>query len=169
MIPFIIVAIICAPLLYYVAVYREKKQREAWEHQYPPYRMSASEPVWQTRIANIRYQCNRDDIGVVIFAVKPEPNDYNADSMSIIRDDGKLLGFIRKREAHRFNRWAGGEMCSGMGMIQYDEATNKLWADIFVFPPHADDEQVETYVKKYLEWVTDVYGAEYIPDRYRQE
>jgi len=168
MLPFLIVIIIFGPLLYYVAVYRDKKKREVWESKYPPYRPSSSLGMYSMRVANIRYQCNRDDIGAVIVAVKADPdNSYHADSMSVIRDDGKLMGFVAKREATRFNRWSGRDVCSGVGMILYDEPTHKLWADIHVFRPDTTDEQVEAEMHRFLQWVEHAYGADYIPERYR--
>lgn len=168
MLPFLIMALICAPLLYYVAVYRDKKRQEKWELRFPPYHPRSMNGVWATKIANIRYQCNKDDIGVVIFAVKPdEQNNYNRSSMAIIRDDGKPLGYIPKREASRFNRWSARQACSGVGMVQYDEQTNRLWADIFIFAPDTTDNQLEQQFSQYLQWVTTTYGPEYIPDRYR--
>ncbi len=168
MLPFFIVIVICAPLLYYVAVYRDKKKRAVWESKYPPYLPSSSLGMYSIRVANIRYQCNRDDIGAVIVAVKSDPdNGYNADSMSVIRDDGKLVGFVSRREASRFNRWSRRDVCSGVGMILYDEPTHKLWGDIHVFRPDTDDELMEAEMRRFLGWVERVYGADYIPERYR--
>ena len=168
MIANLVIGLVVAAVMYYLTVYRERKRREAWERKYPVYKPQLQSGVWQTRIANIKYQCNRDDIGAVIFAVKAEENNvYNADSMTILRDEGKVLGYIGKREAQKFNRWSGRQTCSGVGMVLYDSETNKLWGDIIVFTPDTADSTIEAEISRYMQWVTTTYGTAFIPERYR--
>ncbi|MBQ9177238.1 MAG: hypothetical protein IJ139_10295 [Bacteroidaceae bacterium] len=168
MIVYLMIVVVFGPLVAFLLIRNDRKKRAAWERRYPSYHPSSLQGIWPTKIGNIRYHCNRDDIGVVVFAVKPDAgNVYHRSSMAIIRDDGKQLGYIGKREAAKFNRWCGGNPCSGMGMIQYDEKTNKLWADIFVFSPRFDEQQLATEVQAYISWVSATYGVAYIPERYR--
>lgn len=136
--------------------------------RYPVYRPNSSVNVWETKLSGITYKCTRDDVGVVVFAVKPHEDDELAkESMVVIRDDGKVLGEIAEKELKTYNEWSHGEVCTGIGLINYDEVSNSLWCDMMILGPDVNDVETEGEFKKFLSWVDENYSSEYIPERYR--
>ena len=168
MLPYILIAIIVVPFIYFFIIRKEQKRRQAIATAFPVYHPASAVNVWETKLAGIRYQCTKDDIGVVVFAVKPEKdNPYDQQAMAVIRDDGKMLGYIEKSELKTYNEWSRGEVCMGIGQINYYEERNKLWGNLIIFGPDVDETETEGEIRRYLDWATEHYGADYIPERYK--
>ncbi len=160
---------IFAALILYLILGKKIKQEREFNKKYPVYCFNQSFNTWNGKLDDIKYKCNRDDKGVVIFAVRHDDSIDNPeeDVFIVIRDDGKELGRIPRKETVRYKEWSKGNVCTGIGIIHYDETMNKLWADISVLDSEVSDEDSEKAFRQYIEWAEHQFGSTYIPDRYR--
>ena len=164
-----IVPIIAAIILYFVFRKQEKQRREHLR-KYPVYRFKQPLDSWNGKLGDIKFKCTRKDVGAVIFAVKPDIGSTaygDTENYIAIRDDGKELGIIPRKKLTGYKEWCHGNVCTGIGVIHYDEPTNELWADISVLSASTSDEDAETAFSQYLAWVEEHFGSSYIQERYR--
>ncbi len=179
MIPVLLMLLICSPLIYYIALRIDKKQREEWNKKYPAYTPTPSLHMFQIKLADIKYHCNKDDIGVAICIVRNSgkqqedldnaPLSSSTSSYMVIRDDGKQIGVVPKRMADKFAAFSNNDTCTAFGMVQYDKKSNKLWCDLNVFQPVTDNEAITAEIQTYINWVQRVYGIEFVPERYCEQ
>lgn len=164
----IVSIIILSIVLIYVFIKGRKHPQNDATSKYPSYRPNSSVNVWETRLSGITYKCTRDDVGVVVCAVKPHEEDNSSKTtLDVIRDDGKVLGAISDKELKTYMEWSHGEVCPAIGLINYDELSNLLWCDMMIIGPEVEDIEIEGEFKKYLSWIEDNYSSDYIPDRYK--
>ena len=168
MLPFLLFAIIIVPFMFWLISHLNRKHRREWELRYPTFRAGEGINVWTGKLADIKYHCNPDDIGAVIFAVKSQTDaERHEELMAVLRDDGKNLGRIARRKHSDYVEWSKGEVCSGVGLVLYDEASRHLWCNLTVYSSDTSDEQLEAEIHHFLDFVKDNYGEAYIPERYR--
>ncbi len=179
MIPVLLMLLICSPLIYYMALRLDKRQREKWNQKYPAYTPTPSLHLFQTKLADIKYHCNKDDIGIAVCIVRKNekkqdglddaPLSSSTSDYMVIRDDGKQIGVLPKRMAGKYTEFSNDDTCTAFGMVQYDKKSNKLWCDLNVFQPDAGNETVTKEIQTYIQWVQRVYGIEYVPERYNEK
>lgn len=176
MFPTILIAIIIVPIAYFIITSHDRKRLREWNAKYPVYAPDSHLNIFQIDISDIKYQCNKDDIGVVIFAVKPNDcvneteniwSECNRSTFSVIRDDGKLLGTIPYKSQKKYIDWSKNRVCTGFGMIQYDDATNRLWCHLYIFSPDISNTYISREIQLYLSWISTTYNTELIPYRYK--
>ena len=168
MFPTYFIAIVALPIIYFFFIRKERKEKQRIQTLFPEYVHSQSVRVWRAKLARAKYYINKDDIGVMIFAVKTEQDSpYGGKAWAVVRDDGKLMGYMPKKTMQSYEEWAGNDVCTGIGQVNYDEKTNHLWANLIVFAPETGDEALESEINNYISWATKTYGADYIPQRYK--
>ena len=116
---------------------------------------------WHTYIAGINYRASKYDIGGFSGWVGPDPdNAYDPNAMGVYNAFGKLLGYIPAKELKEYRKWCGAQPQPCVGFI-YEEDGEKRGRVKILRP--CNTEFLETEFSRYLQWVNDNYGKEYLP------
>ena len=99
-------------------------------------------------ISGLRYYCTVHDCGKIMGIVKPEPsNTHDARAQAVIRNDGKLLGYIPRTQQDWYEDFnEQNVVCPFVGEIELDRSNASLIAEIKVIIPSSRDfveEQIE--------------------------
>ena len=103
-------------------------------------------------ITGLRYHCTVYDCGRIVGIVKPEPsNVHDARAQAVIRNDGKLLGYIPRTQLDWYEDFNEQNLpCPFVGQIELDRSSASLIAEIKVIIP-SSREFVEREIENGLE------------------
>ena len=99
-------------------------------------------------ITGLRYHCTVHDCGRIVGIVKPEPsNVHDARAQAVIRNDGKLLGYIPRTQLDWYEDFNEQNLpCPFVGQIELDRSSASLIAEIKVIIPSSRE-----YVEREIE------------------
>ena len=117
-----------------------------------------SDYFFNTYIAGASHHCTNKDVGVFAgFAVPDPDNEYDKDAVAIINNDGKLLGYIAKKELGDFRVWSNNKAVPCVGHIALaQEEEGSLHTNVKCMRPYSL-EFVQEEVKKYVDWYKEKY------------
>ena len=102
-------------------------------------------------VTGLRYYCTVHDCGKIVGVVVPEPsNVHDSHAQAVIRNDGKLLGYIPKSQLDWYEDFNEDNVpCPFVGKIGFDNYTSRLVAEIKVILP-SSREFVENEIEEGL-------------------
>lgn len=118
------------------------------------------EDEWHTYIAGVNHHASKYDIGGFCGYVANDPtNAHDPDAMGVY-NSFKMLGYISAKELKDYRRWcdAGAMPCVGFVFLE----DGQMHGLIKVLKP-CNNAFLETEFSRYLQWVKDNYGSEYLP------
>jgi hypothetical protein len=88
-------------------------------------------------VTGLRYHCTVYDCGKIVGVVVPEPsNVHDSRAQAVIRNDGKLLGYIPRSQLDWYEDFNEDNVsCPFVGEIGLDNSTSRLVAEIKVILP----------------------------------
>ena len=88
-------------------------------------------------VTGLRYHCTVHDCGKIVGVVVPEPsNVHDSRAQAVIRNDGKLLGYIPRSQLDWYEDFNEDNVpCPFVGEIGLDNSTSRLVAEIKVILP----------------------------------
>jgi hypothetical protein len=88
-------------------------------------------------VTGLRYHCTVYDCGKIVGVVVPEPsNVHDSRAQAVIRNDGKLLGYIPRNQLDWYEDFNEDNVpCPFVGEIGLDNSTSRLVAEIKVILP----------------------------------
>ena len=92
-------------------------------------------------ITGLRYHCTVHDCGKIVGVVRPEPsNVHDNRAQSVIRNDGKLLGYIPRTQLDWYKDFNDNNVtCPFVGEIELDRSRAALIAEIKVILPSSEE------------------------------
>lgn len=116
---------------------------------------------WHTYIAGVAHYISQHDIGGFSgFVVTDHNNKYDSNAMGIYNSFGKLLGYIPAKELSDYREWCEGKAQPCVGFIFIED--NQIRGRVKILHP-CNKEFMQTEFSRYLQWVNDNYGSEYLP------
>lgn len=116
---------------------------------------------FSTYIAGINFRCNARDAGGFLGYAVPEPdNEYDTNAVAIYRNDGKLLGYIPKKDNREFKEWSDSCTVPCVGYILSEDGTMK--GRVKALLPE-NENAVNKAVAYYVRWLVQERGRRFIP------
>lgn len=115
---------------------------------------------WHTYIAGAQHHISKYDIGGFYGWVGAEPdNPYDKKAMGIYNSFGKLLGYIPAKELSNYREWCAiqPQPCVGFLYVENDQVRGQ----VKILHP-CNEEFLKNEFSRYLQWVNDNYGEEYL-------
>lgn len=120
----------------------------------------AYEDEWHTYIAGLKHHISKYDIGGFTgYVVKDPHNEYDRNAMAVVSSI-KQLGYIPAKELLDYIQWSNGAPMPCVGFIYVDDGQYRGRVKI-LWP--CSEEFLQTEFSRYLQWVKDNYGNEYLP------
>lgn len=114
-----------------------------------------------TYIAGINFRCNARDEGGFLGYAAPEPdNEYDRNAVAVYRNDGKLLGYIPKKENKEFKEWSESCTVPCVGYIFQEDGTMR--GRVKALLPE-NENAVYKAVAYYVRWLVQEHGRRFIP------
>lgn len=116
------------------------------------------------KIAGITHHASSNDFGGFVGVIYPDAsNPYDSNAVGIYNEKGKLLGYIPSGDLGEFREWATRYPLPCIGYIR--EGNNAdMYGRIKVID--GDRNITEIQMIKYVIWMIDNFGAEFIPDKF---
>lgn len=122
------------------------------------------EDEWHTYIAGVNHHASKYDIGGFSGWVAPDPeNTHDNKAMGIygaLNKTGLLLGYIPAKELSDYREWCDAQPQPCVGFIFVEDG--QMRGRVKILRP-CNEEFLEKEFTRYLQWVNDNYGAEYLP------
>ena len=119
------------------------------------------EDEWHTYIAGLPHHASKYDIGGFSGWVEADYNNkYDRNAMGVYNSFGKLLGYIPAKEVLDYRVWCGVEPQPCVGFIYNEDG--QLRGRVKILRP-CNEDFLQTEFSRYLQWVNDNYGEEYLP------
>lgn len=119
------------------------------------------EDEWYTYIAGLPYHASKYDIGGFTGWVENDLNNaHDSKAMGVYSSFGKLLGYIPAKELSDYRHWSDGLPMPCVGFIYIEDGQYR--GRVKILRP-CNEEFLQTEFSRYLQWVKDNYGAEYLP------
>lgn len=116
---------------------------------------------FSTYIAGINFRCYARDVGGFLGYAAPEPdNEYDTNAVAIYRNDGKLLGYIPKKDNREFKEWSSSCTVPCVGYILREDGTMK--GRVKALLPE-NENAVRKAVAYYVRWLVRKHGSRFIP------
>ena len=115
---------------------------------------------WHTYIAGVKHCVSKNDIGGFCGCVVNDINNKYDNKAMGIYTHGKLLGYIPAAELKAYREWSETDPMPCVGFI-YSEG-NELRGKVKILRP-CNLKFLEVEFSKYLQWVNDNYGKQYLP------
>ncbi|MBD5391267.1 hypothetical protein HDR66_00495 [bacterium] len=119
------------------------------------------EDEWHTYIAGLPHHASKYDIGGFSGWVEADYNNkYDRNAMGVYNSFGKLLGYIPAKELSEYREWCDAQSQPCVGFIYSEDG--QLRGRIKILHP-CNEEFLEKEFSRYLQWVRNNYGEEYLP------
>ena len=120
------------------------------------------EDEWYTYIAGVPYHGSTSDIGGFTgYVLNDLFNEHDANAMAVCRgNDMKLLGYIPAKELSEYHEWSDGWPMPCVGFIYIEDGQYR--GRVKILRP-CNEEFLQTEFSRYLQWIKDNYGNEYLP------
>lgn len=116
---------------------------------------------WHTYIVGLRYHASVYDIGGFTGWVENDlGNAHDSKAMGIYNSSGKLLGYIPARELADYRQWCLGYPVPCVGFVFVEDGQYRGRVKILL---PCNKEFLQTEFTRYLQWVKDNYGNDYLP------
>lgn len=100
--------------------------------------------------------------GAFIGVVTNDPdNEYDKKAIAIYRNDGKLIGYIPRNEQRDFRKWSDRDPLPCVGYVRYGDYVD-MYGSVKVID--ADQRLTELHIMKFVRWLIENYGADFIPN-----
>lgn len=119
------------------------------------------EDEWHTYIAGVSHHASKYDVGGFSGWVGADPeNPYDNKAMAVYNSFGKLLGYIPANELKNYREWCDCQPQPCVGFVFVEDG--HLRGRVKILRP-CNEIFLEEEFSKYLQWVKDNYGKEYLP------
>lgn len=119
------------------------------------------EDEWHTYLAGLPHHASKYDIGGFSGWVEADYNNkYDRNAMGVYNSFGKLLGYIPAKEVLDYRAWCGAKPQPCVGFIYNEDG--QLRGRVKILRP-CNEDFLQTEFSRYLQWVNDNYGKEYLP------
>jgi len=120
----------------------------------------AHEDEWHTYIAGVRHHASKYDIGGFCgYVANDAANSHDPKAMGIY-NSFKLLGYIPAKELEDYRYWSDVEAMPCAGFIYLEDG--QMRGRVKILRP-CNKEFLATEFSRYLQWVKDNFGSEYLP------
>lgn len=116
---------------------------------------------WHTYIAGVSYRISKYDIGGFTGWIENDnTNAYDAKAMGVYNSFGKLLGYIPAKELADYRLWCNTKPMPCVGFVYIEDGQYR--GRVKILRP-CNEDFLKTEFSRYLQWVNDNYGKEYLP------
>ena len=116
---------------------------------------------WHTYIAGVSYHISKYDIGGFTGWIENDnTNAYDAKAMGVYNSFGKLLGYIPAKELLDYRLWCDSKPQPCIGFVYIEDG--QYIGRVKILRP-CNEDFLQTEFSRYLQWVNDNYGKEYLP------
>lgn len=118
------------------------------------------EDEWHTYIAGLKYHISKYDIGGFTGYVVNDPTNSHDSKAMAICSGIKLLGYIPAKELTDYRKWCEAKPQPCVGFVYVEDGQYR--GRVKILRP-CNEEFLQTELSRYLQWVRDNYGSEYLP------
>lgn len=118
------------------------------------------EDEWHTYIAGVKFHCSKYDIGGFTgYVARDENNTHDKNAMGIYSNI-KHLGYIPAKELSDYRHWCDDQPMPCVGFIYMEDGQYR--GRVKILRP-CNEKFLQTEFSRYLQWVLDHFGKEYLP------